>query len=41
MQTNQNANRYLQEAPQKLVANYLNLTQETFSRIKKEYFLKK
>ena len=41
MQTNQNANRYLQEVPQKLVANYLNLTPETFSRIKKEYFLKK
>jgi CRP-like cAMP-binding protein len=40
MQTNEYANRYLQEVPQKIVASYLNLTPETFSRVKKEYLLK-
>ncbi len=32
------ADRFLKELPQKLVASYLNLTPETFSRVKREFF---
>jgi len=39
MDTDLNANRLLLEAPQKLLANYLTMAPETFSKVKKEYFL--
>lgn len=32
---------FLEEIPQKLIANYLGMTPETFSRVKKEYLKKK
>lgn len=32
--------RYLNEVPQKLIANYLGLTPETYSRVKKAYYKK-
>lgn len=34
------ASRYLQEIPQKRIADYLGITPETLSRVKKEYFEK-
>lgn len=40
MNTNPNARRYLEEVPQKLIAEYINLTPETFSRVKKDFFLR-
>jgi DNA-binding Lrp family transcriptional regulator len=40
MNTNANAKRYLEEAPQRIIAEYLNLTPETLSRVKKAYFRK-
>ncbi|SNZ00030.1 Crp/Fnr family transcriptional regulator [Flagellimonas pacifica] len=40
MSTNENAKRYLEEVPQRIIAEYLNLTPETLSRVKKEYFRK-
>ncbi len=39
METDPNANRLLLLSPQKLLANYLAMTPETFSKVKKEYFL--
>lgn len=38
MEMNNNANRFLLEVPQKLLATYLALTPETFSKVKKDYF---
>ncbi|WP_147676928.1 Crp/Fnr family transcriptional regulator [Algibacter pacificus] len=40
MKTNENAKRYLEEIPQRIIAEYLSLTPETFSRVKKEFFQK-
>ena len=40
MSTNPNAKRYLAEVPQRIIAEYLNLTPETFSRVKKDFFQK-
>lgn len=40
MNTNENAKRYLGEVPQRIIAEYLNLTPETFSRVKKNFFKK-
>jgi len=34
------SHRFMEEVSQKLIANYLNLTPETYSRVKKEYFRK-
>jgi hypothetical protein len=31
---------FLKEVPQKLIANYLSLTPETYSRVKKKYLKK-
>ncbi|MGB6153210.1 MAG: Crp/Fnr family transcriptional regulator [Pricia sp.] len=39
MTTNKNAKRYLEEVSQKKIAEYLSLSPETFSRVKKAYFL--
>lgn len=36
-----NAERYMQEVPQKLVAQYLGLAPETYCRVKKQYLKKK
>ncbi len=38
MEINQNANQFILEVPQKLLATYLAMTPETFSKVKKEYF---
>lgn len=38
MNTNKNAKIYLKEVPQHIIAEYLNLTPETLSRVKKKYF---
>jgi len=40
MKTNENAKRYLEEVPQHIIAEYLSLTAETLSRVKKEFLLK-
>jgi len=40
MKMNSNANQFLLEVPQKLLASYLALTPETFSKVKKAYFQK-
>ena len=39
MKTNENAKRYLEEVPQRIIAEYLSLTPETLSRVKKEFLL--
>ncbi|MGY5352496.1 Crp/Fnr family transcriptional regulator [Wenyingzhuangia sp. IMCC45533] len=38
MDTDPNSNRLLLEVPQKLLANYLAMAPETFSKVKKQYF---
>jgi hypothetical protein len=38
--TNENTKKYLEEAPQRIIAEYLNLTPEIFSRVKKDFFRK-
>lgn len=40
METDYCAQRYLQEVPQKIVAQYLSMAPETYSKVKKEYFQK-
>ena len=37
LDTIQKSNRFLNEVSQKLIASYLNLTPETYSRVKKSY----
>lgn len=40
LDTIQKSNRFLNEVSQKLIASYLNLTPETYSRVKKSYYKK-
>lgn len=40
LETIQKSNRFLNEVSQKLIASYLNLTPETYSRVKKSYYKK-
>lgn len=40
LDTIQKSNRFLNEVSQKLIASYLNLTPETYSRVKKIYYKK-
>lgn len=40
LETIQKSNRFLNEISQKLIASYLNLTPETYSRVKKTYYKK-
>jgi CRP/FNR family transcriptional regulator, anaerobic regulatory protein len=40
LDTIQKSNRFLAEVSQKLIASYLNLTPETYSRVKKSYYKK-
>jgi len=41
LETIEKSNRFLNEVSQKLIASYLNLTPETYSRVKKNYYKKK